>query len=112
MLMKDHKVLLRASVIFMIRIMLDEILLFGKFLTMAKKNTILLIILTVFAISIVSVIPNSIKEHQASATIAGLGSSLANTIKQKVSNAIEESFNQTLSGLNNQISSAANVTNK
>ena len=90
--------------------MLDEILLFGKFLTMAKKNIILLIILTVFAISIVSVIPNSIKEHRA--TAPGLGSSLASTIKQKVSNAIEESFNQTLSGLNNQSSSAANVTNK
>jgi competence protein ComGC len=78
---------------------------------MAKKDAILLIILPVFAIIIVSVIPNSIKEHQASATIAGLGSSLANAIKQKVSNAIEASFNQTLSGLNNQ-SSAANVTNK
>jgi hypothetical protein len=71
-----------------------------------------LTILAVFTISIVCVVLNSIKEHGASATIAGLGSSLANTIKQKVSNAIEESFNQALSGLNNQSSAAVNITNK
>lgn len=90
--------------------MLDEILVFAKSLTSGRNNAILLAILAVFAITSVSIISNSIKEHEASATIAGLGSSLANTIKQKVSNAIEESFNQTLSGLNNQ-SSAVNITN-
>ena len=90
--------------------MLDEILVFAKSLITGWNNAILLAILAVFAITSVSLISNSIKEHEASATIAGLGSSLANTIKQKVSNAIEESFNQTLSGLNNQ-SSAVNITN-
>ncbi len=69
--------------------MLDDISAFSKFLKSARNNAILLAILAVFAITSVSIIvSNSIKEHQTNATIAGLGSSLANDIKQKVRSAI------------------------
>lgn len=93
--------------------MLDEICLFIKYIAHAKTKAVLLCVLAVFAAVAVNnnFVSNFIKWHQAYAEINDLGSSLGNIIKQKVRNAINESFNQALSGINNQ-SAGTSTTNQ
>jgi hypothetical protein len=100
----------------MIRIMLEEILALVK---LAKNTKVALLfgVLAVFAIFAVigSFTSNNIITHQqASASTNDLGSSLSDIIKEKVSNAIDKSFNQTtkqssISGANK--STQLNCTN-
>ena len=106
----------------MIRIMLEEILAFVKLPKNTKVNALLFGVLAVFAIffavngsssSSSSIASNNILMlQQASASTNDLGSSLSNIIKDKVSDAIDKSFNhQTQSGIDQQ-SSSTSTTNQ
>src|SRR5215212_7193230 len=103
----------------MIRIMLEEILAFVKLPKNTKANALLFGVLAVFAIffavngsSSSSIASNNILTlQQASASTNDLGSSLSNIIKDKVSDAIDKSFNhQTQSGIDQQ--SSTSTTNQ
>ncbi len=93
----------------MVRIILEDIFALVELPKNTKVNAILFGLLAVFAIfafncSIAS--NNIITQQQASASPNDLASSLSNTIKEKVSNAINKSFNQTQSGIDQQASTS------
>jgi hypothetical protein len=92
----------------MIRIMLEEILAFVKLPKNTKVNALFFGVLAVFAISSSIASNNILSLQQASASTNDLGSSLSNIIKDKVSDAINKSFNhQTQSGIDQQQSSTS-----
>jgi hypothetical protein len=94
----------------MIRIKPDKILAFVKLPKNTKVNTVLFGVLAVFAIFAVngSIASNNIIMHQqASASTNDLASSLSNIIKEKVSDAINKSINQTQSGIDQQPSTTS-----
>jgi len=93
----------------MIRIMFEEILAVGKLPKNTKVNTLLFGLLAVFVIFAVNgtiASNNIIMQQQASASTNDLASSLSNIIKEKVSDAINKSFNQTQSGIDQQPSTS------
>ncbi len=92
----------------MIRIMLEGILAVGKLPKNTKVNTLLFGLLAVLAIFAVNgtIASNNIIMQQASASTNDLASSLSNIIKEKVSDAINKSFNQTQSGIDQQPSTS------
>lgn len=97
----------------MVRIISEEILAFVKLLKNTKVNALLFGLLAVFAIfAIIGGIAanNIITQQQASAATDDIASSLSNIIKQKVSDAINKSFNQTQSGIDQQ--SSTSTTNQ
>jgi hypothetical protein len=92
-----------------IRITFEKIFAFVKLPRSTKVNTLLFAVLALFAIFAVngSIASNNIVMHQqASASTNDLASSLSNIIKEKVSDALNKSFNQTQSGIDQQSSSS------
>ena len=89
--------------------MLEEILAVAKLPKNTKVNTLLFGLLAVFAIFAVTgtvASNNTVLQQQASASSNDLASSLSNIIKEKVSDAINKSFNQTQSGIDQQPSTS------
>jgi hypothetical protein len=97
----------------MARIILEEILAFVKLSENIKVNALLIGLLAVFAIFAINgsfAANNIILQQQASASTDNIASSLSSIIKEKVSDAINKSFNQTQSGIDQQ--SSTSTTNQ
>jgi hypothetical protein len=97
----------------MIRITFEKILAFLKLPKNTKVDALLFGVLAVFAIFAVNGTigsNNIITQQQASASRNDLASSLSNIIKEKVSDALNKSFNQTQSGIDQQ--SSTSTTNQ
>jgi hypothetical protein len=97
----------------MIRITFEKILAFVKLPKNTKVDALLFGVLAVFAIFAVNgtiASNNIITQQQASASRNDLASSLSNMIKEKVSDALNKSFNQTQSGIDQQ--SSTSTTNQ
>jgi hypothetical protein len=95
----------------MIRIKIEEILALVKLPKDTKVNALLFGVLAVFVIFGVNggiASNNIITQQQASASPNDFASSLSNIIKEKVSDAINKSFNQTQSGIDQQASTSTN----
>jgi hypothetical protein len=85
-------------------VILNAIFAFLKLMINRKAKVILFGVLAVFAGFIIngSIVSNIIEERQATAATNDLGTSLSDLIREKVSNIINKTFNQTLSGINQQ----------
>jgi hypothetical protein len=97
----------------MARIILEEILAFVKLSENIKVNALVIGLLAVFAIFAINgsfAANNIILQQQASASTNNIASSLSSIIKEKVSDAINKSFNQTQSGIDQQ--SSTSTTNQ
>jgi hypothetical protein len=89
----------------MTKFMIDELLAFVKFPMNAKANAIIFGVLVAFAIVViinVAIVFNVVNEQQANASTDGLTQSLGDMIRNKVKSELNKSFNQTLSGIDQQ----------
>ena len=98
----------------LIQVILNEILAFLKFVINTKPNVTLIGLLVVFFIFAINgnIVSNFIKERQAIAAANDLGTSLSDLIREKVSNIINKSLNQTLSGITQQSNSNSSTVNQ
>jgi hypothetical protein len=98
----------------LIQVILNEILAFLKFMTNTKANLTLIGVLVVFFIFVIngSIVSNILKERQAIAVANDFGTSLSDLIREKVSNIINKSLNQTLSGITQQSNSSTSNQQK
>ena len=98
----------------LIQVILNEILTFLKFMINTKPNVTLIGLLVVFFIFAINgnIVSNFIKERQAIAAANDLGTSLSDLIREKVSNIINKSLNQTLSGITQQSNSNSSTVNQ
>jgi hypothetical protein len=98
----------------LIQVILHEILAFLKFVVNTKPNVTFIGLLVVFFIFAINgnIVSNFIKERQAIAAANDLGTSLSDLIREKVSNIINKSFNQTLSGITQQSNSNSSTVNQ
>lgn len=98
----------------MIQVILNEILGFLKFIINTKANLTLVGVLVVFFIFVIngSIVSNIVKEQQAIAAPNDFGTSLSDLIREKVSNIINKSLNQTLSGITQKSNSNTSTVNQ
>lgn len=98
----------------LIQVILHEILAFLKFVVNTKPNVTFIGLLVVFFIFAINgnIVSNFIKERQAIAAANDLGTSLSDLIREKVSNIINKSLNQTLSGITQQSNSNSSTVNQ
>jgi hypothetical protein len=98
----------------LIQVILHEILAFLKFVVNTKPNVTFIGLLVVFFIFAINgnIISDFIKERQAIAAANDLGTSLSDLIREKVSNIINKSLNQTLSGITQQSNSNSSTVNQ
>ena len=91
----------------LIQVTLNEILALLKFMINTKASLTLIGVLVIFFIFVIngSIVSNIPKERQAFAAANDFGTSLSDLIREKVSNIVNKSLNQTLSGITQQSNS-------
>src|ERR687886_99314 len=98
----------------LIQVILNEILALLKFMINTKASLTLIGVLVVFSIFVIngSIVSNIPKERQAFAAANDFGTSLSDLIREKVSNIVNKSLNQTLSGITQQSNSNTSTVNQ